>query len=319
MAGARQAGRLCPRDGMGYARCYMFYRVDEGTDTLVLLPMAARRALDLTGLKLSLEGWQSLSLPDRRQLVVQGASDHVDVAAVSALAQAAAPAPEPIAPKLDLEEHAVPEHVLQALGTECPLPPGTWSSLSPLDRYVLAKVCERPREGRVRTAYQQIVGESGLSPHLSPQGGVRMVGVGHKPETERRAVAESFVGMAEATFQRLMQGHVGKGDVLGTARLAGIQGAKRASEWIPLCHPLRLTKIDVHLEPDPTHRRVRVLAEVRAVDRTGVEMEALTAASAASLTIYDMLKAYDRGMQIGPLRLLEKSGGRSGDWRREPV
>jgi cyclic pyranopterin phosphate synthase len=123
--------------------------------------------------------------------------------------------------------------------------------------------------------------------------------------------------MSRAAFERLENATAPKGDVLGTARLAGIQGAKRTSDLIPLCHPLSLTHAEVRFETDAPRSRVRVLAEVEVVDRTGVEMEALVAATTAALTIYDMLKSIDRGMTLGPSRLLEKSGGRSGDFVAE--
>ncbi|HEV8246621.1 MAG TPA: cyclic pyranopterin monophosphate synthase MoaC [Polyangiaceae bacterium] len=160
------------------------------------------------------------------------------------------------------------------------------------------------------------MGTSALSSHLGPQGGARMVSVSDKPSSVRRALAESIVSMSEEALLKLERAQAPKGDVLGTARIAGIQAAKRTWELIPLCHPLALTRADVTFELDHERRAVRVCASVEAVDRTGVEMEALTAASIAALTIYDMLKAFDRGMEIGPTRLLEKSGGRSGDFRR---
>jgi cyclic pyranopterin phosphate synthase len=141
-----------------------------------------------------------------------------------------------------------------------------------------------------------------------------MVDVGSKPETARRARAESFVALSAAARRRVRENTVEKGDVLATARLAGISAAKRTSELIPLCHPLRL--VTVRVEPRLTARGVRIETEVTAVDRTGVEMEALTAASVAALVVYDMTKAIDKGAVIGPVRLLEKEGGASGRWVR---
>ncbi len=138
-----------------------------------------------------------------------------------------------------------------------------------------------------------------------------MVDVAAKPETERRAVARARVVMEPATLALIAEGRAGKGDVLGVARLAGIMAAKRTSDLIPLCHPLMLTKVSVDLriaEPDA----VEIEAEVRVTGRTGVEMEALTAASVAALTVYDMVKAVDRGMRIEDLRLVLKEGGKSG-------
>ena len=144
-----------------------------------------------------------------------------------------------------------------------------------------------------------------------------MVDVGGKPVTARRALAEARVSMGEAAWSALSENRAAKGDVLAVARIAGISAAKRTGELIPLCHPLGLDSVSVEFELDEESRGVRVLAEARCEGRTGVEMEALTAASLAALTIYDMLKAVEKGIEIGGLRLLEKSGGKSGDWRRE--
>ena len=144
-----------------------------------------------------------------------------------------------------------------------------------------------------------------------------MVEVGAKPETAREAVATGRVTMEPATAEAITRGTMGKGDVLGVARLAGIQAAKRASEWIPLCHPLRLTGIDVDLRV--AGAAVEITATVRAFDRSGVEMEALAAVAAAGLTVYDMCKAVDRGMAIEAVRLERKSGGKSGTWVRGEV
>ncbi len=150
--------------------------------------------------------------------------------------------------------------------------------------------------------------------HFDDAGAARMVDVGAKPETERVAIASGTITMAPATADAVRAGTIGKGDVLGVARLAGIQGAKRAADLIPLCHPLRITGIDLDLQV--TDRTVRITATVKAFDRSGVEMEALTAVSAAALTVYDMCKAIDRGMVISEIRLDEKRGGKSGTWKR---
>ena len=150
--------------------------------------------------------------------------------------------------------------------------------------------------------------------HFDDVGAARMVDVGAKPETARVAVASGSITMQPATARAVRAGKIGKGDVLGVARLAGIQAAKRTADWIPLCHPLRLTGIDVALEV--LGKRVAITATVRAFDRSGVEMEALAAVSAAALTIYDMCKAIDRGMVISDIRLDEKRGGKSGTWKR---
>jgi cyclic pyranopterin phosphate synthase len=143
-----------------------------------------------------------------------------------------------------------------------------------------------------------------------------MVDVSGKPDTVREARARVTLRLKAATLRAIRRGEVVKGDVLGVARLAGIMAAKRTAELIPLCHPLRLTGIDVRFTLDPARSAVHVETAVRTVDKTGVEMEALTAAAAAGLAIYDMVKAIDRGMRLTDLYLVEKSGGRSGHWVR---
>ena len=157
------------------------------------------------------------------------------------------------------------------------------------------------------------MGEEGFT-HLDSEGRARMVDVGAKEVTQRRAVARARVTMQEERAQALADGTVAKGDVRAVARVAGIQAAKRTSELIPLCHPLMLSSVQVDLTPGPSWVDIEATAET--VDRTGVEMEALTACSVAALTIYDMCKARDRAMQVEALGLVEKSGGRSGDWHR---
>ncbi|HEY2541035.1 MAG TPA: cyclic pyranopterin monophosphate synthase MoaC [Stellaceae bacterium] len=154
--------------------------------------------------------------------------------------------------------------------------------------------------------------------HLDAQGRARMVDVSAKDETDRIAVAGARVVMRPETLGRIRAGDVAKGDVLATARLAGIMAAKRTAELIPLCHPLALTSVAVDLVCAPEKNAVEITATCRLRGRTGVEMEALTAASVAALTVYDMCKAADRGMVVTDLRLLRKSGGKSGDWEREP-
>jgi len=150
--------------------------------------------------------------------------------------------------------------------------------------------------------------------HLDAQGAAHMVDVGGKAETSRMAVAEGQVVMAPETIAIVRDGNAKKGDVLGTARLAGIMAAKRTHELIPLCHPLLLSKIAVDLEIDEALPGVRVRAEVKMKGQTGVEMEALTAVSVACLTVYDMVKAVDRAMRIENIHLIHKSGGQSGDY-----
>jgi cyclic pyranopterin phosphate synthase len=157
------------------------------------------------------------------------------------------------------------------------------------------------------------MGEPGLT-HIGASGEANMVDVGAKAETERTAIAEGSVVMQPATLASILAGDARKGDVLGTARIAGIMAAKRTHELIPLCHPLLLTKVAIDIEPDEALPGLRVTALARVTGKTGVEMEALTAASVACLTIYDMAKAIDRGMTIGGIRVVEKRGGKSGDW-----
>ena len=156
---------------------------------------------------------------------------------------------------------------------------------------------------------------SGLT-HLDAQGQAHMVDVADKPVTSRRAVAEGCVIMEAATLALIRTGDAKKGDVLGTARLAGIMASKRTHELIPLCHPLALSKVALELVLDDTLPGVRVSAEVRVSGQTGVEMEALTAVSVACLTIYDMVKAVDRDMRIDAVQLVHKSGGKSGIYER---
>ena len=151
--------------------------------------------------------------------------------------------------------------------------------------------------------------------HLNAQGEALMVDVSGKAATTRTAVAEGFVAMAPATLALIETGQARKGDVVATARIAGIMAAKRTHELIPLCHPLALSNATVDLAPSREPCGITITATVKVTGQTGVEMEALTAVSVACLTIYDMLKAVDRGMVIGPIRLMEKTGGRSGPYR----
>jgi cyclic pyranopterin monophosphate synthase len=153
--------------------------------------------------------------------------------------------------------------------------------------------------------------------HIDESGAARMVDVGKKDETVRQARAEAWVSMSPKTLEFMTSGSLPKGDVFATARVAGIAAAKRTAELIPLCHPIRLDSVDVDFHVDPGSSRVRVDVLARATDRTGVEMEALVAAGIASLAIYDMCKAVERGVEVTSLRLVSKSGGDSGTWERE--
>jgi cyclic pyranopterin phosphate synthase len=151
--------------------------------------------------------------------------------------------------------------------------------------------------------------------HFDDAGQARMVDVGTKAATERRAVAIARVHMQPETLELIVSGGAAKGDVLGVARTGGIMAAKRTSDLIPLCHPIRLTSLAIDFTPDPAGPAISIRATVKANDRTGVEMEALVAVSVAALTLYDMCKSYDRAMRIDAVQLVEKSGGRSGHYR----
>ncbi len=155
--------------------------------------------------------------------------------------------------------------------------------------------------------------------HLDDQGRAHMVDVGAKAATQREAIARGEIHMQAATLDLILSGKTPKGDVLATARIAGIMAAKRTAELIPLCHPLMLSHVRVAIEPAPGGDALLLAATVRTTGQTGVEMEALTAVSVAALTIYDMCKAVDRGMRIGNIYLAEKRGGKSGEWAAEPL
>ncbi|MEL6287477.1 MAG: cyclic pyranopterin monophosphate synthase MoaC [Pseudomonadota bacterium] len=178
--------------------------------------------------------------------------------------------------------------------------------------------------GKTEPAAANLVADASQTPetagltHLNARGEANMVDVADKGVTRRTAVAEGRITMRPETFALLEAGDAKKGDVLATARIAGIMAAKRTAELIPLCHPLALSKVAVTFSPLADRRGLNVQAEVRVDGKTGVEMEALTAVSVACLTIYDMLKAVDRGMQIDGVRVSEKAGGRSGTWHRDP-
>ncbi|GAB2719925.1 cyclic pyranopterin monophosphate synthase MoaC [Paenibacillus thermoaerophilus] len=153
--------------------------------------------------------------------------------------------------------------------------------------------------------------------HFDGEGRARMVDVSDKADTARTAEAETYIEMKPETLERIREGRIGKGDVLAVAQIAGIMAAKQTSQWIPMCHPIPLTGVSLSFE-DNGRDRLRIVAAVKTTGKTGVEMEALTAVSAAALTVYDMCKAVQKDMTIGPTRLLSKSGGKNGDYRREP-
>ena len=153
--------------------------------------------------------------------------------------------------------------------------------------------------------------------HLDEHGKAKMVDVSGKDTTTRTAMAEAIVRMKPDTLALVLEGTAPKGDVLAAARIAGIMAAKKTSELIPLCHPLPISGVTIACEPDEEGSLIRILASVKVSGQTGVEMEAMTAASVAALTLYDMCKAVEKGISIGPVRLLEKSGGKSGHWVRK--
>lgn len=465
---------------------------EDTGDSLSLLPLSARRALDVAGFRLSLEGWQSLSLADRRELAIEGGRDAVDASTVElAVKRSALPATR-IRPVPDPDPLLPPEQLSSFLGPRRAIDPAQWARLRALDRYALIHVLRRsiahddpirleaalgtilprapgrsagpdrspraprspspsprspkrvvaepvaprgqgvggastgstarrsetpstdrrpppitsrsespplrdvgrndgvrggqgvgvargralesdPPRGRVaarsdipsslaastsRTqrdtldsadralseararprAFQELddldhrasvddpdslpgldsdpPAREPFSTHVSDDGEVRMVDVGEKPATARRATARGLVEMRRETARRIVESDVPKGDVLSAARIAGIMAAKRTPELIPLCHHVALTKVEVQVDIDPDAGVAVVLAVVEARDRTGVEMEALAAVTAACLTIYDMLKGVDRDMVLSDIKLLEKSGGRTGNYVR---
>lgn len=279
-------------------------------DDLPLLPLAARRALDVAGLRLSLAAWQKLPLGPRQKLVAEGASESVAVDAVREAITAAAPTAKEIEPDDETDLSVRPEPLAEMMTEE------RWLTLSPLERFALRHLVRRNKAQRLREALMEI---APVRPtHLDERGDARMVGVADKPITERRALARARVRMRPATARLVATTGAAKGDVLATARIAGIMAAKRTSELIPLCHQIALTRVAVTFDIDEPGGAVIVRAAAEATDRTGVEMEAMTAASVAALTIYDMLKGVERGITIEEVVLLEKTGGRSGHYRYQP-
>lgn len=282
-----------------------FEDIDDG---LPLLPLAARRALDAAGLRLSLKAWQGLDLSSRRQMVTAGRGEDVDVAAVRAAVVEADPAPDEQPPDDERRLQAAPERLSERLGAR-------WSALSPLARFAIAHLEQRGNAARLEEALGELVASQPLT-HLDEKGQARMVDVGDKAITHRRAVARGNVMMAPETARMVADGAGPKGDVLAVARVAGIMAAKKTPELIPLCHGIALHRVAVTFDVDADAGCIAVEAVAEARDRTGVEMEAMVAASVAALTIYDMLKAVERGIVIAEVVLQEKSGGRSGHYRR---
>jgi cyclic pyranopterin phosphate synthase len=284
----------------------------EGIDErLQLVPLAARRVLDAWGKKLSLAGWLSLSWLDRCALVAAGVGDRVatgDPANVGEAMARAVPAPANIDALGDPDSNRVPAEIAAALGARRPLDTERWSSLRPLERYALAKYAAKPE--KLALAYDAIVGAS-LS-HLTSEGHAHMVNVGGKSPSARRAVAAARVRTTPAVVNAAVSGALPKGDVLAVARVAGLMAAKRTPELIPLCHPVQTTHALVDIDADAASGEFQIRAVVETVDRTGVEMEAMVAASVAALTLYDMIKSADRWATVERVQLEEKSGGKSG-------
>lgn len=401
------------------------YSFEAMTPELESPPIAARRALELAGLRLSIEGWRSLAVDDRQRIAITGMAETVDVDRVLSVVRRANPHPQRVPPAVDPDPSAPPDAILRALEPGRGLDARRWARLRAIDRYAIVHAYRRavarsamsllgealdailvagaasraaatvappsapssytspggygttaklgtPPRAQQRTPPQpagavippppappsaveampasrrggavDTVGwavrsgsaagaeeppistrgpaapapvEPQISTHLNATGEVHMVDVAPKPKTERRAAAMAVVRMRPETAARIAQRETPKGEVLATARIAGIMAAKRTPELIPLCHGIALTKVSVDIEVDVAAARVTILATAEAFDRTGVEMEAMVAASVAGLTIYDMLKGVDRDMVISEVKLLEKSGGRSGHYQRQ--
>lgn len=333
-------------------------------------PIAARRALDHAGLRLTIEGWRSLTIEDRQKVTLAGVPDRVDVEALGFLLRRATPAVQRIGPAGDPDPSAPPEALLKALEPARSIDPHRWARLRALDRYALshsyrravarssfaalAEVIDTVLTGRPVSGPPPASGPASYRPagyyssvnappdvresprphsepapptrppsspplastHLKPTGEVFMVDVARKPKTERRAVAAGSVRMRGETISRLISGNTPKGEVLATARVAGIMAAKKTHDLIPLCHAVALTHIEVNIETSVPTSSVEVTVIADAYDRTGVEMEAMVAVSVACLTIYDMLKGIDRDIVVSDIKLIEKTGGRSGHFRR---
>ena len=290
---------------MSSAGLYAFEAIDQ---TLPFVPLAARRVLDGLGRKLSLAGWLSLPLEERWRIVRAGAGDRVE-AEVAPILDRAVPVAAAIDAVAEPPPSTAPAPLTAALGRSRPIEDARWRGLRPLDRYVLAKLVARPE--KLARSYDEIVGSVRLS-HLTTTGEAHMVDVGAKTATARRAVATACVRTTREVIEAIAAGGVAKGDVVAVARVAGLLAAKRVPDLIPLCHPVQTTSAAVDFEPDASRGELLVRATVEAFDRTGVEMEAMVAASVASLTVYDMIKSADRWASIDAVRLEAKSGGKSG-------
>jgi cyclic pyranopterin phosphate synthase len=289
---------------------YAFEAID---DSLPYVPLAGRRLLDAVGRKVSLEAWIGLSVDDRRRIVEAGAGEVVDLSVVGIVDGVTRKAAH-IPPEPEPDPEHVPPSLAGALGPEQPLDTAHWRALRALDRYALVKYASKPE--KLARAYVEILGVPTPLTHLDERGAARMVDVGGKSETARGAVAIARVWTTRAVIEAIDTGGSSKGDVLAAARIAGILASKRTPELIPLCHPVRTTRASVDFELDAASGEIRIRAQVDAVDRTGVEMEAMVAASIAALTVYDMIKSADRWASLQALRLEAKYGGKSGDVKR---
>lgn len=311
------------------------FETDEIGPDLDLVPLAARRALDHAGVHLSLDGWRSLPLELRQRITHAGTFDDVDVTIVATIASQAVPSARLVEPVSDPTPQRLPDSGLSDAGIDAQ----TWASLGGLSRFALAHAAKRaakrgdpgiltaaidaltsrstmPSPDVKKTVPNPSVQTPSISTHIGPTGDVRMVDVADKPPTKRVGVASSRVRMRAETIERLLRGDTPKGEVLATARIAGIMAAKRTPDIIPMCHGIALSHVEIQIDIDKPSSTVAITARAEAVDRTGVEMEAMVAASVAALTMYDMLKGIDREMVIEQVLLVEKSGGRSGHFRR---
>jgi cyclic pyranopterin phosphate synthase len=297
---------------MGESVGTVVYAFESIDDALTYMPLAVRRVLDTSGRKLSLAGWRSLGVDERWAVARAGAQPRIAVGAVETVDRAA-PSPDRIAAVPDPGAAAPPAELCRALGAARALDAAAWQALRPLDRFALVK--SAGKSAKLAQAYAEIV-RGPVFAHLTAQGSAHMVDIGAKPVTSRRAVASARVLTTPGVVESIAAGTASKGDVVAAARIAGILASKRTSEIIPLCHPVQTTHAAVEFELDPARGLLIVTAAVEAVDRTGVEMEALVAASVAALTVYDMIKGSDRWASIQSVRLDAKSGGRSGDVTR---
>jgi cyclic pyranopterin phosphate synthase len=283
-------------------RIYAFEGIDASLD---LVPHAARRALDVAGVKVALTDWRATAIETRRALVAAGAESIVTPSRVRGMLDLGGVPYVEIVASSDPSEDGPPED------TRIVVEPAAWRALRPIDRYVLVKIARGKHPENLARAVAEIAPP--LSTHLNMRGEAIMVDVGAKQVTARHAIAHAHVTMAAATVARLRAGDTPKGDVLATARIAGIQAAKRTPDLIPLCHAIALTRVTVDLVV--VDDGVEIVTRAEARDRTGVEMEAMTAASVAALTLYDMLKGIDRAMVLR-VALDEKAGGKTGTWQR---